>query len=267
MTFKLNSTVRLFLATEMFVFIILAIWITSYSYNCIILVFPLIVWMIIAHSFIEIKMYERVCFKNCYFKSNSLFAKMLSSRIFVVTIYMIMSILMTFTALYAILEYSTGLWIYLFVHIIVSIAVYRLFIVLFGATIKENYRKIFAREWTINIMATLFILVFIYITMNGYEPEYLRHGLKETIVVASQSISSQCDYLNMMLKLQKEIDSIYWWAIHQSSENIENATVKYVMWSVFLLMNALAILGINRFILQVIYLLDKKIIKDEHDTE
>ncbi len=258
-----SQSIRLIVASSVLVILLLGIWVNSYTYGCFMLVFPMFFLVVIAHSFIEIKMHERICFKNCYFKSSSFLARVFSSRGLVIVFYTFMSIIMTFYALYGVIEYSQFLWIYLVLHIVFSVMIYKYLTNIFSSMIKGNYKKIFAREWAINIMAAVFIVVFVYTSFYGYEPAYLRNGLSETMTIASHSISSSCEFLNYVLKLQKEIDSVYWWIVHSSSENMENATLKFIMWIIFLLMNSLAILGVNRFIMQIIYLLDKKIFKEK----
>jgi len=62
-------------------------------------------------------MQERNCFKECYFVSNSFFAKMLSSKFLVIVFYIFTSIIMTISSLYGTIEYSKKIWIYLVLHI------------------------------------------------------------------------------------------------------------------------------------------------------
>jgi hypothetical protein len=82
--------------------------------------------------------------------------------------------------------------------------------------------------------------------------------------VASYSIASNCESIHYFLKLQREIDSIFWWMIDKGTENIQDETLHIGIWIGFLLMNSFAILGINRFIAQVIYLIDKIFERSEH---
>jgi len=241
----------------MTVFLILNIWTKSYTYNCLALFFPLILLLLISYSFVELKVHERLCFKNCYFASNSLFAKMLSSRFFVILFYLFASVLMTLSALFVLIDFKTALWTYLFFHILVATLLYRYLTKEFQHTVKPSYRALFAREWTINITAIIFVLVYIYFLINDYEPTYIHHTLEETWRDASNSISSDCLIVNYFLKLQKELDGIFWWLIDKGTETIQNKTLNLFIWIGFLFMNSFALLGINRFIAQIIYLLDK----------
>ena len=235
----------------------LSIWINSYHYNCVILVLPILFLIIIGLSFIELKIQERTCFKNCYFISNSLFAKMLSSKFLIIIFYILTSIIMTISALYTIIEYPKEIWIYLIFHIGLTTIIYKYLFMIFGITLKHNYRALFAREWTINITALMMIVSYIYFTINNFEPSYLRDSLEETWRLASNSINSNCTIINYFLKLQKEIDSISWWFIDKGTENIQDRTYKVTIWISFLFINSFAILGVNRFIAQIIYLIDK----------
>ncbi len=257
------NILKLFIASISAIFLILGIWVNNYHYNCIMMIFPIIFLVIISSSFIELKTQERTCFKNCYFISNSFFAKMLSSKFFIVIFYILASIIMTISALSGTIEYSNKIWIYLVLHIGLTTILYKYLFVIFGKTLKDNYRALFAREWTINITALIMIISYIYFTINDYEPSYLRDSLEETWRLASSSINSNCTIINYFLKLQKEVDSISWWFIDNGTENIQDRTYKISIWISFLFINSFAILGVNRFIAQVIYLIDKIFKKED----
>ncbi len=248
---------KLFTASTLTIFLILLSWKSTYDYNCYMLIFPLMLLLIISHSFIEIKMKERLCFKSCYFQENSLFAKLLASKIAVSIFYILVSIMMSISALSGVIEYPKELWIYLFAHIILMIILYRYFTYLFKDMIRDSYRSILAREWAINISAIFLIIIYIYISVNGYEPEYIRDSLQETISTASNSIFSSCPITSYILKFKMEVDSLFWWIITKSSNGIDNQLAQVGIWLGFLFINSLALLGINRFIAQIIYLLDK----------
>ena len=239
------------------IFLILSIWINSYYYDCFTLIFPLIFIVLISYSFIEIKIQERICFKNCYFISNSFFAKILSSKIFTIVIYFIASILMSISTLYAVIGFSKTIWLYLTIHIALSTLIYKYLYIKLATTIKPNYQALFAREWTINITIPIIIIAYIYIMINDFEPTYLKESLKETWSVASNSIYSRCEIVNYFLKLQREVDSIFWWIMDNGTEHIKNRVLNISIWFSFLFINSFAILGVNRFIVQVVYLVDK----------
>jgi len=251
------NILKLFIASLSAIFLTLSIWTLSYQYNCIMIIFPIIFLITISLSFIELKTRERICFKNCYFISNSLFARMLSSKFLIILFYILTSFIMTISALYGVIEYSKEIWMYLILHIGVTTILYKYLFVIFSKTLKEDYRALFAREWTINITALIMIVSYIYFSMNSFEPSYLRVTLEETLKVASNSINSNCTIINYFLKLQKEIDSISWWFIDKGTENIQDRTYNIGIWIGFLFINSFAILGVNRFIAQVIYLIDK----------
>ncbi len=221
------------------------------------MIFPIIFLILISYSFIELKIQERVCFKNCYFMSNSLFAKMLSSKFLIIAFYIVMSILMTISALYGVIDYSEKIWVYLILHIALTTVLYKYLSTKFNTIIKPTYQALLAREWTINITALVIIVVYIYFTINNFEPSYLRNSLEETWRVASSSIFSDCVIINYFLKLQREIDSIFWWLMDRGTANIEDNILNIGIWFSFLLINSFAILGVNRFIAQIIYLVDK----------
>lgn len=251
------QNIKLFFASLLSILLIFLIWKETYIYGCVILIFPLIVLLVISSSYIEIKMQDRMCFKNCYFNETSIFSKILSSRFMVTIFYFLVSLFMTISVMYAVIDYSLELWSYLIFHLFLVVILYKYLINLLSKTIHEKFLEMFSRELTISISTVFLLLMYIYIAWQGYEPSYLRESLKETIIAASNRLSSDCSVVNYILKLKIEIDSSFWWNIHRLSTSLESQSLKTILWLAFIFMNGLGILGLNRFIVQVIYLLNK----------
>lgn len=247
--------IKLFLGTILSVFLLFSTWKATYSYHCVSLIFPLIMLFVISRGYIELKMEERICFKNCYFK-NGIISKILTSRFFVTIFYLLLSTIMTISTFMVSIDFSILLWSYFIVHILLSVLLFRYLNHLFKNTFQERYQLIFAREWTIRIMTVLLIVVFIYISLNEYTPVYLSHSLTETVNNATNAISSSCDAINVILKFGKTIDSSFWWVVYESAEQVNNTLIKTGIWFAFLFYNSLALLGINRLMLQIIYMLN-----------
>lgn len=248
--------IKLFLGTILSVFLLFFIWKASYSYHCVSLIFPLIMLFVISRGYIELKMEERFCFKECYFKEGAPFSRILTSRFFVTIFYLLLSMIMTISTFMISIDFSILLWSYFIVHILLSVLLFRYLKHLFRDTFQERYQLIFAREWTIRIMTVLLIVVFIYISLNEYTPVYLSHSLSETVNNATNAISSSCDAINIILKFGKTVDSSFWWVVYESTEQVNNTLIKTGIWVAFLFYNSLALLGINRLMLQVIYMLN-----------
>ncbi|ABB43531.1 hypothetical protein Suden_0250 [Sulfurimonas denitrificans DSM 1251] len=258
----MKYNIKLFVAALLTIFLILFIWRASYHYGCYTLLLPIIVLFIISHSFVELKMQERFCFRDCYFVEKSFFANLLSSRSFVVIFYIILSLLMTISLIYAVIDFKMFFWIYLIFQLLFATFIFKWFKKILSLSIKQSFLSLFSRELSINISSILLLLVYVYISLEGYAPEYLRETLKETQVVASNTISSSCYITNYILKVKIEIDSIFWWSFSSFAEHIDNTLLKSIAWFGFIFMNGLAILGLNRFILQIVYYLDKLFSRD-----
>ena len=81
--------------------------------------------------------------------------------------------------------------------------------------------------------------------------------MQSSISNATNSISSKSEITEYIFRLKREIDAIFWWSIVNSTEKMQEGVYKTLIWSSFIIINCLAILGINRFIGQIIYLLNK----------
>ena len=202
----------------------------------------------------ELWIKERKCFINCYINKDATWlATILSSRFFVSIFYLLSALAMTISAFVASLEFPTLLWFYLVLHIGLSLLLLGLIEKLFSEKLNQQYTLLFAREWTINIMAIILIAVFFYIGLDEYTPAYLTGTLQETISNAQGQVSSSCDATNLILKYGKMIDGSFWWIINEGTEKINNDLVKVGIWSIFFFYNALALIGINRLIVLIIY--------------
>jgi hypothetical protein len=253
---KLNN-IKLIIGTLLSVFLVFITWNIGYSLGCYMLLFPFIGLLIISYSFIEMRIFERECFSNCYFKDDTLLAKFMTSRFFLIIIYIVLSILMTISMMYAVLDFELMFWAYLLVHIVIMVLIYKYFIGKLNKQINAKFVKILSREWTINMSSILLLIIYIYIAMNNYQPSYLTSDLESSIQLATNSIKSQCHIIDFILRLKVELDAWFWWLMVYSTDQMSNGLVKNMIWASFIVMNGLALLGINRFIAQIIYLLDK----------
>ncbi len=252
----MSISIKRLIASLLTIFLILLSWVISYPYHCISLIFPTIVLAIISYSFIELKMQKRLCLKRCYFKKKTLFAQLLSSRVTVVLFYIFVSIMMSVTIVSTAIDYTHIWWLYLVVHTLLSLILYRVILHTTEDTIKPSYHKLFAREWTINGMTLLILPFFIYLSLNSYTPEYLQEGFVETLSSASSTISSKCDIVDSILVWSRELDATLWWLVYSSATYAKSTWMKAMIWIGFLIYNSIALLGINRLIVQIIYLID-----------
>lgn len=249
--------IKLLVGSSILIFMVLLSWNNFYSFGCIAIIFTIIIWGVISYSFIDKKMNERLCFKECYFDNSSIFSRLLLSPYLVSLVYLFLSSILTLSIMYGVINYPTLLWWYLIGHILSVILIYLLLIRVFSSIIRDRYIEIFAREWTIYISSIWLILVYIYIFTTGYAPDYLSSSLLETIQNASNSITSNCIYIDYILRLNIELDSSFWWIAYNSSDVIDTSISKSTIWIVFILLNALSVLGINRFIVVIVYLVNK----------
>jgi hypothetical protein len=232
------------------------------------LFFPILILLVISYSFIELKMQERICYKQCYFSDESFIAQILSSRLMVSIFYLFISMAMSISVSYGVIDYAPELWFYLAGHILCVIFIYRYLLFLFKNIIKDKYLTIFAREWTVNITTFLLIVSFIYLTVyEGYIPDYLHENLQETLSNASSTLSSHCQLSAYILKVKIEIDSLFWWGVSQNAEQFNSQSIKVGIWLGFIFINSLALLGLNRFIVQVVCFIDKIFMNVENEND
>jgi len=120
-----------------------------------------------------------------------------------------------------------------------------------------HIESILAREWSINIGILILMIAFITITFNSYIPSFVVPSLETSIINASNEVGSQCKIIDHIVRLKAEFNAGFWWIIENTAGHIEHKMTKLGIWLSFILMNALALMGINRLIMTVIDLVDR----------
>lgn len=240
-----------------FIFIVLILWQTTYYLACFSLIIPLVFVFIIAYSFIEIRLRQKECFKNCYFKEDTFIAKILTSPYLTSFIFIVLSFFYTVSFMYSSINFDIKFYILLIFFIITAFYIYKFFIKFFSNIINEKHLELFAREVTIKITAFILLVLYGIYFLYAYEPSYLKDSLELTIQEATNSIYSNCIFIDWILRVQIEINSTILFFTKASANSMQNKDINNLIWIGFIILNALAILGLNRFILQIIYLISK----------
>ncbi|MDX4037700.1 hypothetical protein [Aliarcobacter skirrowii] len=243
--------------TILFVFIILLLWKTTYHIACFSLIIPAVFVLVISYSFIEIKLRQKECFKNCYFKEDTFLARVITSPYFTSIIFVILSLVYTFSFMYNSLNFDIKFYVLLIFFVALAFYIYNFFVKRFSNLINEKHLQIFAREVTIKITALILLILYGIYFMYGYEPSYLKDSLELTIQEATNSIHSNCAFIDWVLRFQVELDSTILFLTKATANSIENKDTNNLIWIGFIVVNALSILGLNRFIIQIIYLTNK----------
>ncbi|WP_300367691.1 hypothetical protein [Hydrogenimonas sp.] len=249
---------KTFLMSAILVMMVLGGWQVAYAHGCYAVLLFFLFWGTIATSFIDIKMHERRCVRRCYLQPHTLLARLLVSPVAVSLFYLAVSFMMAISAFVTIIDFSSGLWLYLPIHTLVVLILYRQFVYLFRSRIKEEYLALFAREWSINVSALLLIGTVFFLAYEGEVPIYLSSGLDETIRTATNSVNSVCSVSDAILRFYKEVEAVTWWLMREESAVVGSGLLRTAGWMLFLLYNSLAVLGINRFVAEVIYRIDRR---------
>lgn len=248
---------KLYIGSILVISLILLNWNAMYAVTCFSVFIPVFVLIVISSSFIQLKMNERLCFRDCYIIHDSLLSRVLVSRVFVIVYYIFLSLIMTLSTLYSVIDYSFLAWCYLLFHISLVVFIYKTNISILNKSIKNGYLFILSREMTVNVSSVVLFVVYAYFLLYGYEPDYLAVDINTTISNATNSIGSSCVNIDFILRLKVELDATFWWLTNQTSDHVSNSRLKLFIWIVFIIVNSLAVIGINRFVAQMVYLIDR----------
>ncbi|QKF58444.1 putative membrane protein [Aliarcobacter lanthieri] len=224
----------------------------TYSYSCYFLLIPIFITLFLTYSFFQKRMREKHCFKNCYFKDNTFLANIVISPYLTFIFYILLSCIYTITIIYSVLSFKWYFYIFLVIFIIFLFFLYNKLSSLFSNIVKEEYLDIFIKEITIKISSFILFIIFLFYTLNSFEPSYLSNNLEESLQLATNTLASNCQYLDFILRLKIELDTYFWYFTKYGSQIIDNSYLKTTIWILFIFINTLSIIGINRFFVQII---------------
>lgn len=248
---NINKTQSLIFSIISPIFILLLIKLT-YSYPCYFLIIPTIISFFIAYSFFEKKMREKTCFRNCYLKQKTFLARIIISPYLSIFIYFILSIIYTISIVYISISFEWYFYLFLALFIFIVFFLHNVFLSLFSKTVNEEYLNIFVKEFTIKVSSLILFMFFIFYFLYSYEPSYIKESLEESLSLATNYFSSNCQYLDYILRLKAELDTHYWFITKYGSRAIDDENINNIIWFSFIIANAVSILGLNRFLIQII---------------
>ena len=243
-------------STYLVLYLVIANWNFFYSRSCLALLVPLFASVVISWSYIDLKAHERYCFRDCYFNRNTWVSAILSSRIALIVFFLLVSLILSITMMYNLVDLSGYLLGYLAIHAMLFLFLYRWLNRKFGGLLKEPFRPMVAREWAINISGIFLVCGYMLILFNS-EPSYMAETLKETKINATSSVGSECHYIDWFMRVKTELDSIYWWITIYQTDQMDKGFMKIIVWIGFVMINAMGVLGLNRFLSEIIYLGDR----------
>lgn len=253
----MNKELKVIFASIGIVFLILNAWYFTYHIGCFSLLIPILIMLILASSYIEVKLKQKECFRNCYFKESTLISKLIMSPYLTSIFYILLSTSYTVTLICNILFFDMKFYLLISIFIFISFKIYLFISNLFSGIVNDKQLEIFSREITSKITAFLLFSIYMFIFINSYEPDYLKETLQETLNVATKSISSNCMYIDTILRIKIEIDAQLWFYMTTLDNELANKNFKIIYWVSFIIFNTMSILGLNRLIIQIIYIANK----------
>ncbi len=248
---------KIYIATLISTFLTLAVFKLFYMYNCFMLLLPLVALVIIASSFIELKLKYRSCSYRCYFNEESRLFKLLSSPYLIILFLLIYSVGLTLTIFTEVIFFTNVMWIYLALHVGMMDMIYEKIKVMLASTVKPEMHKLLARELSIKVGSLVLFIVMGLLFYYSDTPSYIVATLEQSVQNATNSVGSDCLVIDYLARVKVELNTAIYWAVLNTTQHIDTHNTKVYIWLIFLMANALSAVGINRLIAQNIYLIEK----------
>jgi hypothetical protein len=234
-------------------FVLLLIYQQTYMLGCIFsLLIPLLITLIITYSLARMKLEQRRCLAQCYFVEDTFLSKLVKSPIFLTFISFCVAV---FVALFLFTSLPLmDLW-GLLILLLDSFALGFSYIYLLAKctpTLKEQMRErvVIAVITWVNVA----VMALFYATMQYYTspPIELQNGLEQNMLLLSNSVASECGFLNTLLKINAEAQVLQWHTWDYLVDALEESTLRLATTLLFLLQGGLLFFALSRYILEVV---------------
>lgn len=232
-------------------YFLLILWHKSYSTDCLSLLIPLIVGLIIAIGVFRSNMQKRYCIANCYFKESSMLYRILTSGVIISIFSFCYSFVISIFFLLSITLYDFIDFIILAIDILLIYFIYQYLQKKFCYTLKDNMKYTVLKNLSAQINVFLMVIILLIIQLNSSIPSFVDYSLTETINNASSLVVSECNCTNYFVKLNAEVNAIKWWLMINTNNIITDKNFRWIAWILFLLTNGITILGFSKYILQL----------------
>jgi len=251
----MRELVKKFIYATLLLSLLLASWEVSYRFTCFGLVFGVMILGLVAWSMIDIAVVRKRCLVDCTFQKSSLLSKILSSHLWILLYGVMAGAILTATILSHVSRGSYH-WGFLFPYILLCFVTYHLVGWLLRGTLTPVFSPLLQREWSIAILTVISLPLFVYLALEGSLPVFLVDSLEGSIQNATALTTTPCTAIAIPLQIVSQIDATLWWLVYNTTEATTSWWVKGMVWIGFILYNTIALLAINRLILQTISLVE-----------
>lgn len=240
-------------------YLLLSLFVLLGNYECFSLVVVFVSLVIIASSYIEFGLKQKRCVYLCFFYDKSLIFRLLTSPYLLVVFLTFYSALLSISIFLEVFTFTLWIWLYLGLHTVVMTLLFYKVKALLSASVKPEMLDLIAMGLSAKIGAIIFFIVYILFFYYSETPAYIQETLLKTIHLATQDIHSSCAFVEYFAQLKVELNATMLWSLLYSTQYLENENYKILLWLGYFISSALSAIGINRLIVQIIYLLQKNL--------
>lgn len=236
MNFLKNFRLKVAILSVLLVELLLSSWQVAFQ-SCFGLIIFSIFIIIILWSSIQIRVQQRVCFRNCYLKEQSFLFNLLTSNKLTILVSIVTSFFIALVVSDVTMKIGIELLIYISIHtFLMSI----LFISLKNKMKKSTHKvltTLFAKEIAIKVGSMLMLIAFALDILYNNK------------VNADFRIYSNCNLIDQILNVN--------FLINKNIVQVVDTINTWWSWSLYVLYSAIASFGLNRVVMQIVYSVDK----------
>ena len=200
-------------------FIPIIVWKILFQYSCAALIFPAMLMLLLFYGIYQKKTIKQRYAYRFYFSDNTLLFRIFTKKFFVILWSLISAIIISLFFAFSVINFKIADFI---IFGIDGIFLLLLFEFLNRTDIfNKDHKSVIIKSIVVNINISVMVLIYIIIQLYSPAPDYIAPSLEQTVVNASANVASTCDIINIIAKLNVEIEAIKWWFMIDSTTFIK----------------------------------------------
>lgn len=254
---KLNFSALL---TSLVVSNLLTAWVLLGYATCWLVLSWLVMWVLIAKGLYEKQLFKRACFARCYLQPKTWLTTWLQRRWWPLFISGVFAIIYSLASVFFIIELGAVAFIIFALNLLVLAGLFNFFTRLANQQVAPAAQAIFVKNASLLVASGLGVAALTGYLLISQPPSYLQPTFSATLAAANNSYVSNCVVVDALLSLKTSLNAATWFAMHQLSQLVSAKYLKLPLWLGFLLLNALALIGVNRLMLEVLHWVNSQLV-------
>mgnify|MGYP001816392037 FL=1 len=208
------------------------------------LMFPVIA--LIGLNILEIKLMRKHAFAYAYLADNSWLGRLLTRKAVPAIWAVGKALVFTFILFVEASDWSRGIWILLFVDLLLLATIYGWLNKLLQSQLKDGQTGIISRRILVTLNTLLLSIIVASNQFLSPQPDYRQYSWQQTITYSASLSQARCEVIAPLARLKSVKDALGWRLAANGLGGLQSIAAAVLGWLIFLLSSSLSLWAFSR---------------------